>query len=460
MFEGNEIVYERLFSLIDAGESETIEFKESFGDEALETIGAFSNARGGTLLIGVKDSGDISGSKIGKKTLEDIANRIQEVTDPRLQPSISFISHEKENVIIILIAAATGVPVSVRGRYFRRTGRSNQRMSHEEIMQRMLTSTGLSWDAIIENGSSLEDLNSEHINRFVSTIKKQGRLPISTQSTDREVLKKLELIKNEKPTRAALLLFGEKTQSYFPSAFLKIGRFRSPTHILDDREIHGTLIDQLDGAMGWFRERLETEFIITGRPEREVHWEYPLEAIREAVTNILCHRDYNSLAHSQIRLYDSHLEMWNAGCLPPALTPEALLHEHDSMPRNRKIAESFFYAGFIERWGSGTLRMAEKLKAAGFPPPQFESQSGRFRVDFCKQSQPERVPHEVKLTERQVKALAYVRKHGSISNAEYQAVAGVSKRTASRELNELKEKGILISAGNMGRSAIYELRGS
>jgi len=66
----------------------------------------------------------------------------------------------------------------------------------------------------------------------------------------------------------------------------------------------------------------------------------------------------------------------------------------------------------------------------------------------------------VKLTERQVKALAYVRKHGSISNAEYQAVAGVSKRTDSRELNELKEKGILVSMGNMGRSAIYKLRRS
>ena len=64
-----------------------------------------------------------------------------------------------------------------------------------------------------------------------------------------------------------------------------MGRFRSPTHIVDDREIYGTLSQQLDGAMSWFRERLETEFIISGEPARDVRWEYPLKAIREAIIN-------------------------------------------------------------------------------------------------------------------------------------------------------------------------------
>jgi ATP-dependent DNA helicase RecG len=108
----------------------------------------------------------------------------------------------------------------------------------------------------------------------------------------------------------------------------------------------------LDEVMGWFRERLETTFVISGKPERDVLWEYPLSAIREAVTNVLCHRDYTGHAHSQIRLYDDRLEIWNAGGLPPSLTPDLLLREHDSIPRNRKIAEAFFYAGLIERWGS------------------------------------------------------------------------------------------------------------
>ncbi|MDQ5921803.1 MAG: ATP-dependent helicase RecG [Pseudomonadota bacterium] len=70
----------------------------------------------------------------------------------------------------------------------------------------------------------------------------------------------------------------------------KLGRFRSPILIIDDREAHGTLINQLEETLAWFKERLETEFIITGNSQREVRLEYPLNAIREAVINILCHR--------------------------------------------------------------------------------------------------------------------------------------------------------------------------
>lgn len=92
-----------------------------------------------------------------------------------------------------------------------------------------------------------------------------------------------------------------------------------------------------------------------------------MNAIREAVINVLCHRDYTSATHSQIRLYDDHLDIWNAGSLPPPLTPEILLGEHDSIPRNRKIAEAFFYMGLIERWGNGTTRMASELQKEGFP---------------------------------------------------------------------------------------------
>ncbi len=454
-----EITAKKLADLIAAGESEKLEFKESFGDEALETIGAFANAHGGTLLVGVKDSGDIYGVQIGKKTLEDIANKIQEATDPRLQPSILAVNFEKELVIVIQISSVMRGPVSVRGRYFRRTGRTNQRMSHEEIMQRMVTSTGISWDAVVEPAAALVDLNSTKIAAFIESIKKKGRLAIPAQVTAQEILRKLELIKNETPTRAALLLFGNNPEAYFSSAFLKIGRFRSPTHIVDDREIHGTLIDQLNGAMSWFRERLETEFIITGKPERDVRWEYPLEAIREAVTNALCHRDYTSLAHTQIRLYDDYLEIRNAGGLPSALTPEALFHEHDSMPRNRKIAESFFYAGLIERWGSGTLRIVEELQSAGFPPPQFISESGHFRLNFYKQVFIDEYLKKLELSERQLKAISYVKEYGKITNTEYQTIANISKRTATRELNELKNKEILISEGSTtGRGTFYRLK--
>ncbi len=453
-----EITKENLLALIAKGESETTEFKESLNDEALETIGAFSNAQGGILLIGVKNSGEISGIQIGKKTLEDIANRIQDATDPRLQPSISVIETERKKVITIYISSRTGVPLSIRGRYFRRAGRSNQRMSHDEIMQRMIASTGLSWDANNAPNTTLDDIDFKHVNIFIQKIREKGRLSIPNHTSDQEILRKLELIKNNLPTRAALLLFGKNPNSLFPSAFLKIGRFRSPTHIVDDREIHGTLLEQLDSALGWFRERLQTEFIITGEAEREVKWEYPLNALREALINVLCHRDYTSPAHSQIRLYDDHLDIWNPGNLPPSLTTDALFQEHDSVPRNRKIADAFFYYGLIERWGSGTQRIVEDLLTAKLPVPQFESTSNRFRVTFFKDFLTHEQLKKLGLSPRQLKAIAYIKEHGSISNSEYQRIAEVSERTATRDLSSLKSKNILIYEGTVGRGIIYRIK--
>ena len=454
-----EIITEsQLVRLISNGESETVEFKESFNDEAIEALCAFMNAKGGMLLLGIKDSGIICGFDIGKKTLEDIANRILEATDPRIQPSISTITHENKVIVIITVPSSAGAPISVRGKYMRRVGRTNQRMSHEEIMQRIIASNGTSWDAIIEPNANLSDLNMDAIDSFVEIVKKVGRQPIPANTPSIKFLQKIELIKNDKPTRASLLLFGNNPRSYFSSAFLKLGRFRSPILIIDDREAHGTLINQLEETLAWFKERLETEFIITGNPQREVRWEYPLDAIREAVINMLCHRDYTSLAHSQIRLYDDRLEFWNAGSLPVALTPELLLVEHDSIPRNSKIAEAFFYMGLIEQWGSGTTRIAHELHAYGYPIPQFKVELGRFRLTFYRTSYTEELLKKANLTERQLKAVAYLKENVVISNSEYQKIAEVSSRTATRELKELKEKGILLSEGTRGRGIIYRLK--
>ena len=122
-------------------------------------------------------------------------------------------------------------------------------------------------------------------------------------------------------------------------------------------------------------------------------------------------------------------------------------------------AESFFYAGLIERWGSGTLRMAEELFMAKFPAPQFISEPGRFRVTFYKELLIDAQLDNMELSACQIKAVFYAKKHGSISNSEYQQIADISKRTATRDLNLLKSKGIFISEGISGRGTIYKLKG-
>ncbi|MBA3239514.1 MAG: hypothetical protein H0T62_14390 [Parachlamydiaceae bacterium] len=107
-------------------------------------------------------------------------------------------------------------------------------------------------------------------------------------------------------------------------------------------------MEQWDG----FDKGFQQNSLLLEKSQRDVYWEYPLNAIREAIINVLCHRDYTTGAHSQIRLYVDHLDIWHSGSLPIPLTPELLLGKHDSISRNRKLAESFFYMGLIDRWGS------------------------------------------------------------------------------------------------------------
>src|SRR5439155_23419091 len=138
------------------------------------------------------------------------------------------------------------------------------------------------------------------------------------------------------------------------------------------------------------------------------------EAVREAVTNGVCHRDYAAAGTVQLRIYDDRLEVWNPGTLPSGLTVDQLYHEHSSHPRNRLLALAFYRARLIEHWGTGTLRMVRECEAAGLPRPEFTTTVRTFIVRFRKgESKAEPAPL-ADLTERQRRAVEYVRARGRI----------------------------------------------
>lgn len=252
-----------------------------------------------------------------------------------------------------------------------------------------------------------------------------------------------------------MLLFGREPQRFYPSALVKVGRFRSPTLIVDDREMNGTLLEQVEGTLGYFREHLQTRFEFAGEPAREVIWEYPLEALREAITNAVCHRDYLDTGHTQVRWYDDRLVLINPGELTPPLSLELLKQEHPSKPRNRKIAEMFFYAGWIEQWGSGIQKMLDECRKAGLPEPEFEERAG-FWVTFRKDILTDQYLRSLGLSERQIKGVVRVKEKGSITNREYRELTGLSDEGARRDLNDLVSRGVLRAEGK-GRSLRYGL---
>lgn len=323
----------------------------------------------------------------------------------------------------------------------------------------MLARTGQTWDAVPDSRVASQDLEPEAIARFRRLCKEKGRREIPDGEPDDVVLGKLGLSADGTLTRAAVLLFGREPQRLYPSAFVRIGRFRAETDIVDDRPINGSLFDQVEGALAYFREHLETQYRFAGEPAREVTWEYPLEALREATVNAVAHRDYLSGSHVQIRWHDDRIEFVSPGLVPPPLRPEDLSRPHPSNPRNRKIAEAFFYAGLIEQWGSGFSRMLTACREANLPEPEWEERAGAFWLTFRKDILVEPYLRDLGLNDRQVRAVLHVKRAGRITNMEYQRLFDVKKRAASDDLADLERRNLIERVGRTGRGTFYRLRG-
>lgn len=442
-----------LLKLIKSGENLKLEFKESFDKEIMETASAFANADGGIILVGVNDNGEAKGISIGKETLKQWANDISQATEPKLIPEIESFKINKKQIAVIIVKESPIKPIAYKGICYLRVNNSNRKLSPKEVSELHLQTTGSSWDSYLARGAALADIDLKKVKEYIHSANKTGRRRIKENPLG--VLKKLELVKTNKPTWAAILLFGKEPQRLVSQAKIHCGRFKDEITIIDDELIEGNLIEQVDTVMEFVKRNLKLKFEITGKPRREEIWEYPLDALREAVINAICHRDYTEPSDIQIRIYDDKLIVWSAGKLPLGITLEDLYKPHKSVLRNKLIAQVFFDISFIERWGSGIERMMQACIKQGMPEPKFDEQQG-FRVIFRR---PFATGELIKLglNSRQLKAIEYVEKRGSISNKEYQSLNNTTKRTATRDLVNMAKRGIFRSQGRGKRELKYVL---
>ena len=236
------------------------------------------------------------------------------------------------------------------------------------------------------------------------------------------------------------------------------GRFKNNVKIIDDRLFEGTIIGQVDEVMNFICKHINVKFVITGKPRRDEIWDYPLDALREAIINAVCHRDYSDTADIQIKIFDDYIQIWNPGPLPFGMTLEELYQpNHSSKPRNKLIAQIFYDLGLIERYGSGIQRMINACAEAGLPEPVFEEKFGGFIVTFGKDIFTEEYLRKLDLNERQINGIIYIREKGKITNKEYRELTGIKDRLATIELNDMVDKKILKKFGTTGRGTYYSL---
>jgi ATP-dependent DNA helicase RecG len=441
----------RLKKMSIPAEGETVELKESLGEwkEIVKACAAFATAKGGRVYVGVADNGRIAGVQIGKGTLEDLANKVGGNTNPRIVPSVATISTDEKTIITLDVSENPAKPVYAFDKPLRRSGRTNQTLSPGEAADLYFATRGITWDQTILDEASIGDVDVERVRSFLGRAKNERRLNTSADMPSDQVLRQLNLIRDKKTTVAAILLFGRDPERLMPQSALRCARFKGDdaVHFLDMKVIEGSVIDQVEEAMAFVRRNTSMAVKIEGKSERTEQWEYPLDAIREAITNAVCHRDYADTGNVQVRIFDHGLEVWNPGTLPAGLTVEDLRRNHDSKPRNKLIARAFFLIRYIEQFGTGTGRMIDECRKADIPEPEFESRGGSFRVVFRKAIPVEQRFAEAGLNERQIIALRHITERGRITRAEYETVTGAAERTAKRDLNDMVERRILVKKG-------------
>lgn len=435
-------------------EKQNTEFKESWREEHLKTLCAFANTKGGDLLIGIDDAGKPKGLADKKKLLEDIPNKIKEALNvladvqPRKKTGRDYV-HIK--------IKPYDAPISFKGKHYIRSGSTTQELSGTELHQFLLSKSSMAWESVIDDKATLTDINEKQLAKFRDLAKEHSRAPARERTTP-ALLAKLHLAEKGRLNRAGLLLFGKNPQQHVPGSFVKVGKFSNGEELISGEEIKGNLFAQAEQVLEVLKNKyLVSEVEIKGLYRTE-SLEYPESALREALVNAIAHKDYSG-AHIQIKVYPDKLTFWNPGTLPQGLTIALLKKTHPSKPRNEHIATVLYAAGLIERWGQGTVKMVRECVKAGMPEPAFEELGGGILVTFTKDAFNEEHLAKKGLNERQIKGILHIKKYGSISNNDYQQITGAIKRTASRDLTELSEKGFLHKAGSTGKGTVYMIRG-
>ena len=441
-----------LKKLLTIGETNTAEFKEIPNKAFYKTISAFANTKGGIILLGVDKNSNPVGIELSTRFLEDLTNRI--VNKLSLYPDIETIDIEGKRVITVRVVHS-GYLVSYEGRYYERIGNTTREMNQQKL--KVLLLKGKPWDSITTD-ISLEEIDSDSVKNFIHLAVNNNRLTnVSLNEPQQIILEKLDLLVDGKLTNGAVLLFGNNPQKHFINLCVRMGRFKTETTIIDDKWIKGNLFQQFEETIKIIKQFISVRYEIKGIERKDI-WDYPITAIREALLNALTHRDYFNIANFiVIKVYDDHIWFSNPGGLPEGITIEQLKKPHQSYLRNPLIAKVFYLAGFIEQYGSGTVRMVNWMKEAALPEPEYKEEMGGFSVYFHKDIYTEEYLRKKELNERQVKAVMYVKKKGKITNKEYQEINSVSNKTAYLELSDITEKGILTTEGS-GRKLGYTFK--
>lgn len=447
-----------LEELLTKEEGKILEFKENTKSlqKIIQTIVAFANTAGGTLVIGIKDkTKDVVGLANILEEEERLANAIADSVSPLLIPSLQLHTWRNRDLLLVSVPHGFG-PYFIKskgveeGTYIR-FGSTNRKADAVTILEIQRLKEHKYFDEQPNFDCKLNEINFD--------LAKELFAKISKKMTDRTAKSLGLIVQNhakELPSNGAVLLFADHYKEFFPDAIIRLGRFsgRDKSQIIDQQDLEMPISIALEPIITFIRRHTSMAAEI-GEMRRTDVPQYPPAVVREAVVNALLHTDYSIKGASiQIAIFEDRIEITNPGCLPFGLSFEAALSGISQL-RNRVIGRVFRELNLIEQWGSGLGRMINICEQQGISSPKFEELGNFFRTTLY-----HGVNKLVRVEEWQKPIIEYLKIHKEILPKKAQELWKVTSRTASSRLKKMCEEGMLveISTGRFDPQKKFGLR--
>ena len=389
------MTYEEIQELVEKDEHRCLELKKTTGElqDGMHSACAFLNTDGGWLIFGVAPTSlKILGQQVSDPTQREIAQALAGLY-PAVEVKPEYIDVPGRSGDQLIAVHFNGwkwgqMPYTYRGCPYYKNESTTQVMPQEMYEERLRAAKPekFAWERQETEGVSLADLDEKRIRDAVRLGVERGRMPATAEAESVEsLLNKWNLMRDGKVLNGAIALFGKNLSGYTQMG-LRLARFRGmdKNEFVDSGKADGNFFDLLDAGMNFLFKHLSQSGKIVGF-QKEEHLEVPAEALREALTNALCHRQlekYNLTP--SIAVFDDRVEIENPGRLPFVLTPETIKSSHASYPYNPLIAEVLFKSSFLESWGSGVGRMMDACRAQGVPEPEYEVAGEFVKIIFRK----------------------------------------------------------------------------
>ncbi len=436
-------------------ESQNIEYKESWRDEYLKWICGFANAQGGTIYIGVNDSGKVVGVQNAKKLMEDIPNKIQ--SGLGIVADVNKLTKDKKDYLEIIVKPSA-FPISYHGEFHYRSGATKQQLTGIALTEFITKKTGVRWEDVTVDEITVDDLDAESFKIFRREALHSKRMTgAELNISNEELLSKLKLLSNGKLKRSAVLLFYGDPSIVQVGSYVKVGKFEHGTVKYHD-DLEGSLISTADKVVDLIYLKYLKAKITYEHDRRVETYPFARNAIREAIYNAIAHNCYMYGTPIQIRIEEEQIIISNRCILPEGWTAETLMQPHDSIPYNPDIANVFFRAGYIETWGQGIQKICDECIALGAELPRYEILGTGIRVYFpalrsALIDQP-KVPNSQSAKSSgtlddtlALKIIDVIRSKPDVTIDQLSVEMGIARRSLMRYMSALKESGRIERVG-------------